>query len=204
MTGLARLASIQSVRIYGWFTPEVLAEAVSLIVPWKTKVLKHTSLLAGMLLAGLLVAAGGLIAPALMMQGRNFGLAIFCLCLLPGYLLLQWFMRKGVRMDALLEWFQQASNPFDMTLTPVGIRIVSKQKREFFLPWSRFDQFYEGKFLTLVLNSTNGRYCPIPTHVLLESTRDELSRFLAMHLTRIATIPKSTRAKIRLVLPGSR
>jgi hypothetical protein len=174
-----------TLQIYGWYTRQAVSEAERLLVPLRARVWKVTWILAGMVLGTLIMMAGIALAPGLIPKFR-WMLFIPILGWLPGYALVQWFASRGARMDAMRDWFQSSSNPFDITLTPSGIEVINKRKQRFFAGWNQFDSYYEGEFLTLIFDSASTRYYPVPTHALTDSTRRELSQYLGRFLTKEA------------------
>jgi hypothetical protein len=170
-------------QIYGWFTPDVLAEAERMIVPWHLRLLRRATIVGGIILAVAIFIIGGLVAAdELRSERSSIWIAVFCV--IPGYLLLIWALRKGARADFLKIAYQEAANPFDINLSETGIQLVDKHRRSSFVSWHDLLSFREGKTVILLRGSRPRQIMLIPIDVLYDSKLKKLRDFLSRKLQR--------------------
>jgi hypothetical protein len=170
-------------HIYGWFTASVLAEAERMIVPLHTRLLRRAAVVGGIVLAAAVFVFGGMVAANELRSERSSGFIAIC-CVVPGYFLIIWALWRGARVDLLKDAYQEAANPFDITLSEIGIQVVDKRNRTVFVLWDDLLSFREGQTVILVRGSHSKRLMLIPIDVLYDSKLQELRDFLSRKLRR--------------------
>ncbi len=175
------------VKIYGWITPAVLAEIDRMLVPRWKRIYRRVAIVGGIILATVILVCGGLLAAGELISERSSAVIAIC-CIVPGYFLLIWTLRKGARVDFLKDAYQEAANPFEITLLETGVQIVSKRGRGSFVYWDDLLSFREGSTVILLRASGNVAI-PIPVDVLYDSKREEVRNFIMKKLQNRPFLP---------------